>query len=44
MIRVATDERCAVSLADLRRDHTIIDLIDYYEALDFADDCARGDS
>ena len=41
MIRVATDERCSVSLAELRRDHTIIDLIDYYEGLDFADDRSR---
>ena len=43
MILVATDERVSVSLAELRRDHTIIDLIDYYEGLDFKDDLARGD-
>ena len=37
MLRVSTDPRCTVSLAELRRDHTILDLLDYIETLDFLD-------
>jgi len=37
MVRVATDQRCAVALAALRTDHTIGDLCDYVEWLDWDD-------
>jgi len=41
MARIATDERCSVSLAELWRDHTVEDLILYSEALDFKDEMKR---
>lgn len=41
MARIATDPRCSVSLASLRRDHTILDLLTYVAALDFADERER---
>lgn len=41
MARVATDERCSVSIADLRREHTVLDLITYLEALDWSDELRR---
>jgi hypothetical protein len=41
MARIATDPRCSVSLADLRRDHTVLDLVLYLEAIDLADERER---
>jgi hypothetical protein len=39
--RIATDPRCSVSLAQLWRDHTILDVILYLEAIDLADERER---
>lgn len=41
MSRISTDQRCSVTLSDLRRRHTVLDLILYVEALDHADELAR---
>jgi hypothetical protein len=35
---VATDPRCSVTLAELGRDHTIHDLLDYVEMLMWKDE------
>lgn len=35
MLSVATDDRCSVSLADLRDHHTVDDLTDYIDMLTF---------
>jgi hypothetical protein len=39
IMRVAS--RCSVSIAELRHRHTIGDLLDYVEWLEFEDDCAQ---
>jgi hypothetical protein len=41
MARVITDSRCSVTLADLRKNHTVNDLILYLEAIDFQDERER---
>ena len=41
MSQVATDPRCSVTLAELRRDHTVNDLILYLEAINFQDERER---
>ena len=43
IVRVSTDNRCSVSMASLYNDHTVVDLMDYYEGLDFIDDGIVGD-
>jgi len=35
MARIATHESTSVTLAELRRDHDVVDLILYYEAIEF---------
>jgi hypothetical protein len=47
MSRIATHESTSVSLAELRRDHDVVDLVHYYEAIQFCDEARRpqeGDS
>ena len=41
MAIVVTDTRCSVTLASLRQDHTVNDLILYLEAINFADERSR---
>ena len=41
MLTVATDERCSVSLSQLRDEHDIVDLLDYFEMIDFIDESTR---
>jgi len=40
MRRIATSENCSVSLADLWHRHTISDVLDYVEMLDWHDEMA----
>lgn len=41
MATIATDPRCSVSIASLKREHTVIDLVLYLEAIDLADERER---
>jgi len=41
MAKIATDERCSVSIADLWQKHTVLDVILYLEGLDFSDELRR---
>ena len=42
LLRLVTDARLSVTLASLRDEHTILDVLDYHEALDFRDEVDRG--
>lgn len=42
-MRIAADERCSVSVASLKNDHTIGDLLDYVEWLDWQDACIQSE-
>jgi len=41
MSKIVTHESTSVSLASLRRDHDVLDLIHYYEAIEFYDEVHR---
>ncbi len=43
-MRIAADERCSVSLAQLRHDHAIADVLDYVEWLEWQDACAQDEA
>lgn len=46
LLRLATDDRIGVSLHDLRTHHTILDILDLHEMLDYRDqvDNARAEA
>jgi hypothetical protein len=39
VLRLATDPRLGVTLADLRERHTILDVLDLHDTLDWLDAC-----
>jgi len=43
LLRAATHPACSATLADLRTRHTIRDLIDYWETLEFLDAAREAD-